>query len=151
MHVFQPLDQENANDVHEILVNRTSAHTVRPKHNSAQFNEFQDTDIDRPIHQFSSRCQHSLQLCTKDNSKPIIPSCKNFTLYSSNVTLELMTIMYFTAYRKGEIPKYLKEMKLKEIERNRLISQVDVNCPPGHTVLSEAERLESLEIAEKSK
>lgn len=42
-------------------------------------------------------------------------------------------------------------MKLKEIERNRLISQVDLNCPPGHTALSEAERLESLDIAQKSK
>lgn len=41
-------------------------------------------------------------------------------------------------------------MKVKEVERNRLISQVDVNCPPGHTALSEAERIESLSIAEKS-
>lgn len=54
------------------------------------------------------------------------------------------------AYRKGEIPKYLKEMKLKENERNQLISQIDVNCPPGHTVLTEAERIESLNIAQKS-
>lgn len=53
-------------------------------------------------------------------------------------------------YRKGEIPKYLKEMKLQEEERNRLASLVDVNCPPGHTVLSEDERLESLQLAQKS-
>lgn len=34
-------------------------------------------DIDRPIHQFSSRCDHSLQLCENDNtSKP--PTCKFF-------------------------------------------------------------------------
>lgn len=32
--------------------------------------------IDRPIHQFSTRCQHSLQLCVENNTKPIIPSCK---------------------------------------------------------------------------
>lgn len=41
-------------------------------------------------------------------------------------------------------------MKSREEERNRLISLVDVNCPPGHTVLTENERLESLNIAEKS-
>lgn len=57
----------------------------------------------------------------------------------------------FAAYRKGEIPKYLKDMKIKEIERNRLLSLVDVNCPPGHTLLSESDRLESLQITQKSK
>lgn len=67
------------------------------------------------------------------------------------LTIIMICVVRIQAYRKGEIPKYLKEMKLKEIERNRLISQVDVNCPPGHTVLTEAERLESLDIAQKSK
>lgn len=62
-----------------------------------------------------------------------------------------MRLFYpYTAYRKGEIPKYLKERKIKEVERNRLISQVDANCPPGHTVMSEEERIESLNIAQKS-
>lgn len=41
-------------------------------------------------------------------------------------------------------------MKIKEVERSRLISQVDPNCPPGHTVLSETERIDSLNIAQKS-
>lgn len=55
-----------------------------------------------------------------------------------------------TAYRKGEIPKYLKELKSREEERNRLIALIDLNCPPGHTVLTESDRVESLNIAEKS-
>lgn len=54
------------------------------------------------------------------------------------------------AYRKGEIPKYLKEMKFQEEERKRMTSLEDVNCPPGHTVLSDDERLETLQIAKKS-
>lgn len=41
-------------------------------------------------------------------------------------------------------------MKFREEERSRLESLVDINCPPGHTVLSESERLESLDIAQKS-
>lgn len=57
---------------------------------------------------------------------------------------------HYVAYRKGEIPKYLKEMKSREEERNRLMALVDVNCPPGHTVLTESERLESLQIAKQS-
>lgn len=42
-------------------------------------------------------------------------------------------------------------MKIKEAEKNRLESLIDTNCPPNHTVLSEADRLESLSIAQKSK
>lgn len=41
-------------------------------------------------------------------------------------------------------------MKIKEAEKNRLDSLIDANCPPGHTVLSETERIDSLEIAKKS-
>lgn len=33
-------------------------------------------EVDRPIHQFSSRCEHSLQSCAKDNSN--VPTCKLF-------------------------------------------------------------------------
>lgn len=79
---LQPLDHENVNDVHAMLINRTSAQPIRPKHRSAP-DEFHDTDIDRPIHQYSTRCQNSLQICTKDNSKSIVPSCKCIlTVYS---------------------------------------------------------------------
>lgn len=34
------------------------------------------TGIDRPIHQFSSRCEHSLHVCAKDNGN--VPTCKLF-------------------------------------------------------------------------
>lgn len=63
------------NDEHAIVVNRTSARSNQLKQNSAQ--EFHDNDIDRPIRQYSSRCQHSLQLCAKENGKPVVPSCKS--------------------------------------------------------------------------
>lgn len=55
------------------------------------------------------------------------------------------------AYRIGELPKYLKEMKIREAEKMRLESLIDPNCPPGHTLLCEVDRLESLNIAKKSK
>lgn len=41
-------------------------------------------------------------------------------------------------------------MKIREAEKNRLDLLIDINCPPGHTVLSESERIESLDIAKKS-
>lgn len=41
-------------------------------------------------------------------------------------------------------------MKIKEAEKNRLESLIDVNCPPGHIVLSEEDRLDALNIAKKS-
>lgn len=39
---------------------------------------------------------------------------------------------------------------MKEAEKNRLESLIDVNCPPGHIVLSEEDRIEALNIAKKS-
>lgn len=60
-------------------------------------------------------------------------------------------LKFFSAYRVGELPKYLKEMKIKEAEKSRLESMIDMNCPPGHIALSEDDRLESLNIAKKSK
>lgn len=55
------------------------------------------------------------------------------------------------AYRKGEIPRYLREMKKQTLELQRIQSEIDVNCPPGHVCLTEEERLEALEIANLSK
>lgn len=40
-------------------------------------------------------------------------------------------------------------MKEREAEKCRLDAIVDPNCPPGHTVLSEEERLDTLNIAHK--
>lgn len=102
-----------------------------------------------------TRCEQSLRICAKDNNKAIVPACKycNNSLRANVVFESVELILFylkFKAYRKGEIPKYLKEMRIKEVEKNRLASIVDVNCPPGHSVLTETERLESLEIARKS-
>lgn len=49
----------------------------------------------------------------------------------------------------GKLPKYLIEMKEREAEKCRLESTVDPNCPAGHTVLSEEERLDTLNIARR--
>lgn len=51
----------------------------------------------------------------------------------------------------GEVPRYLREMKQKTQEQQRLVSEIDVNCPPGHVGLSENERQEALEFANLSK
>lgn len=41
-----------------------------------------ETDIARPIHQFSARCQQSLAICaTKDNNKTAIPPCLYFPFF----------------------------------------------------------------------
>lgn len=58
-------------------------------------------------------------------------------------------LLYFAGYRVGKLPKYLIEMKEREAEKCRLDAIVDPNCPPGHTVLSEEERLDTLNIAHK--
>lgn len=55
-----------------------------------------------------------------------------------------------TAYRKGEVPRYLRELKLKNQELLRIEAEIDVNCPPGHVGLTEDERHEALEFANLS-
>lgn len=55
--------------------------------------------------------------------------------------------MIFVGYQMGKLPKYLVEMKERDAEKYRLDSKVDPNCPPDHTVLSEEERLDTLNIA----
>lgn len=43
-----------------------------------------ETDIARPIHQFSARCQQSLAICTnKDTNKIAVPPCLYFLFFSS--------------------------------------------------------------------
>lgn len=54
------------------------------------------------------------------------------------------------AYRLGEVPKYLKEFKEKTAEKERLKSLININCPVGHVELTDAERIETLDIAKKS-
>lgn len=67
-----------------------------------------------------------------------------------NLTTTKNSKFLITAYRVGELPNYLKEMKIKEAEKNRLESLIDVNCPAGHIVLSEEDRLDAFNIAKKS-
>lgn len=59
--------------------------------------------------------------------------------------------MFVVAYRKGEVPRYLREIKEKSEENQRIEAAVDVNCPPGHIGLSDEERLEALSFANLSK
>lgn len=98
----------------------------------------------------STRCQQSLQLCAKDTNKITLPSCKLFKLLTDLVNSCIFTFCFMTAYRIGELPKYLKEMKIKEAEKAHLESLIDPNCPPGHSLLCEVDRLASLGIAKKS-
>lgn len=55
------------------------------------------------------------------------------------------------AYRVGELPKYLKNMKVEKEAKNRQTAEIDPNCPDGHVPLSENERIEALSIAHQSK
>lgn len=48
------------------------------------------------------------------------------------------------------MPKYLKELKEKTAEKERLKSLINTNCPAGHIELSDAERTDTLDIAQKS-
>lgn len=41
-------------------------------------------------------------------------------------------------------------MKEKQAEKCRLDALIDPNCPPGHTALSNLERLDALNMAQKS-
>lgn len=54
-------------------------------------------------------------------------------------------------YRYGELPNYLRQMKIKSTENARLSALIDPDCPPNHTVLSDSERLATLRIAQLSK
>lgn len=81
-----------------------------------------------------------------------VPNCKRLSLLKLiRHTNKLFNIfMISTAYRIGEIPKYLKEMKERIAEKSRLDAMIDPHCPPGHIALTDDERLEALSIAKKS-
>lgn len=51
----------------------------------------------------------------------------------------------------GQLPKYLKEMKIRDAEHKKQEALIDRNCPPGHIALTTEERLEALSIAQNSK
>lgn len=65
--------------------------------------------------------------------------------------IQFCNFYYIAAYRIGEIPKYLKNMKDKLAEKSRQDALIDPHCPSGHIALTEEERLEALDIAQKSK
>lgn len=132
-----------------------NAHDLRNEGEMLANDPVIEADIARPIQHFSARCQQSLAICAnKDTSKSTVPPClyllpfSSIQLINSNFSFFHLIII---AYRVGELPNYLKEMKIKEAEKNRLESLIDVNCPPGHIVLSEEDRIDALNIANKSK
>lgn len=67
------------------------------------------------------------------------------------IKLKKKYLQFFSlAYRIGELPKYLKEMKVRDAEEKKRIALIDRNCPSGHIALTNEERLEGLSIAQKS-
>lgn len=51
-----------------------------------------------------------------------------------------------STYKRGEIPKYLKE------EKDKTTSPVpDADCPPGHVLLPDDERKETLRVLRQSR
>lgn len=54
------------------------------------------------------------------------------------------------AYRAGELPKYLREMKQKQEDKQKQDAMIDAACPAGHVALSNKERTEALIIAQQS-
>lgn len=57
-----------------VVIIQTNRQQDRTQNTAMQ--ESHDAEIERPIHQYSSRCEQSLQLCAKENSKPAVPSCE---------------------------------------------------------------------------
>ncbi|XP_036363897.1 enkurin domain-containing protein 1 isoform X2 [Octopus sinensis] len=58
----------------------------------------------------------------------------------------------FNKYKKGVIPKYLKERQAQWVkdEEERVASLPDPTVPPGHKVLPDSERVETLELLQKN-
>lgn len=58
--------------------------------------------------------------------------------------------MFSTAYKVGEVPKYLQERKELIMKAEKEKEDFDPDCPDGHVVLSEEDRIDSLGIARSS-
>eukprot|EP00106_Octopus_bimaculoides_P007834 XP_014775276.1 PREDICTED: enkurin domain-containing protein 1-like isoform X2 [Octopus bimaculoides] len=58
----------------------------------------------------------------------------------------------FNKYKKGVIPKYLKERQAQWVkdEEERIANIPDPTVPPGHKVLPDNERVETLELLQKN-
>lgn len=70
---------------------------------------------------------------------------------TSAVSTETKKNVLPPSYQVGKLPKYLVEMREREAEKSRLDSRIDPHCPAGHTVLSDEERLDALNVAEKKR
>lgn len=57
----------------------------------------------------------------------------------------------FSAYKIGEVPKYLQERKELIMKAEKEREEFDPDCPDGHVVLSDRDRVDSLGIARTSK
>lgn len=56
-----------------------------------------------------------------------------------------------SAYKIGEVPKYLQERKELIMKAEKEREEFDPDCPDGHVVLSDRDRVDSLGIARTSK
>lgn len=56
-----------------------------------------------------------------------------------------------SAYKVGEVPKYLQERKELIMKAEKEKQEFDPDCPDGHVVLSDRDRVDSLGIARTSK
>ena len=102
-------------------------------------------------------------------SRPLTPSQKNFIAFNNKQAADFhikrppsaekireteeKLDRHLKAYRRGAVPSYLKkrqeEWHQHEIER---ISKLpDPQCPPGHAVMPEKERIETLNLLSQNK
>lgn len=115
------------------------------------------TNDTKSLSQFSSRCENRIvyPYALDDASSMIPPSklvahsaCQQIGV--SEILIVRFFFCKFTAYRYGELPTYLRQMKIKSAEKARLNALIDPDCPPNHNVLSDVDRIESLDIARQS-
>lgn len=74
-----------------------------------------------------------------------------YVVLNTNCYFSSTKFRMISAYRFGELPRYLKEINENKAERRRVEAEIDPNCPEGHIALSEHERIEALEMADKCK
>lgn len=63
---------------------------------------------------------------------------------TNKVEMDAEAYKFPANYKKGDVPKYLKDEKQKTIE------EVDKDCPPGHVLLPDEERKETLRVLRQS-
>lgn len=83
-------------------------------------------------------------IATEEN-KDFIKENKNIKTRAPKLSPVKVMAQAPPTYQRGVVPKYLKERK------EDTIVEIDAECPPGHILLPEEERKETLRVLRQSK